>query len=235
MGRAPLVLLPGMMCDARLFAPQAAALADVAEAWTGDIGRSTSVEAIARDVLTEAPFDRFALAGLSMGGIVSMAILRIAPERVTRLALLDTNHRAETPERQAAREPQIARAKAGALREVLVDEMKPNYLGPARRDDAALLDLLLAMGLDLGPDVFERQSLALRDRPDSTEALRAYPGPSLVLCGRHDALCPPERHAEMAGLLASARLEVIEEAGHLPTLETPDAVSLALRDWISRA
>ncbi|KAA2244243.1 alpha/beta fold hydrolase [Salinarimonas soli] len=232
--RAPLVLLPGMMCDARLFAPQVSALSDVAEPWVGDIGGADSIEALAGDILARAPFDRFALAGLSMGGIVAMAILRAAPERVERLALLDTNHRAETPERRALRGPQIERARAGELRVLLVDEMKPAYLGPAHRADAGLLDLILAMGLDLGPAIFERQSVALRDRPDATEALRAYGGPSLVLCGRHDALCPPERHAEIAGLLGNARLTVIEGAGHLPTLEEPEAVTSALRLWLAR-
>jgi pimeloyl-ACP methyl ester carboxylesterase len=221
-----------MMCDARLFASQIADLGDVAEPWVGDIGGADDMGELARIVLAAAPFDRFALAGLSMGGIVAMAILAQAPERVERLALLDTNHRAETPERRALRAPQIARARAGELRALLVDEMKPAYLGPAHRTDAALLDVILAMGLSLGPGVFERQSIALRNRPDATEPLRAYAGRSLVLCGRHDILCPPERHAEIAGLLPDANLAIVEGAGHLPTLEEPAAVTAALCSWL---
>ncbi|HEY8380627.1 MAG TPA: alpha/beta hydrolase [Microvirga sp.] len=228
--RPPLVLLPGMMCDGRLFEPQVAALGGAI--LVGDITRSDSVSALAEDVLADIPYPRFALAGLSMGGIVAMQVVAKAPDRVTHLALLDTNHLAETPERQALREPQIARVREGRLREVLVDEMKPNYLGPAHRDDAALLDRVLAMGIDLGPAVFERQSRALRDRPDATEALRRFAGPSLVLCGRHDRLCPVERHEAMAALLERARLAVIEEAGHLTTLEAPDAVSEHLARWL---
>lgn len=229
-----LVLIPGMMCDARLLGPQLTALAGAADIWVADITRSADMASIGRDVLADCPFERFCVAGLSMGGIVAMELLRQVPDRIAGLALLDTNHRAETPERRAARAPQIARAKAGRLREVLIEEMKPNYLAPPNRTNAALLDLVLAMGLDLGPDVFERQSLALRDRPDSAAALAAYGGPALVLCGRHDALCPPERHREIAALLAAADLAILEDAGHLTTLESPAAVNAHLSAWLQR-
>ena len=224
-----------MMCDRRLFAPQLTALAGAADIWVADITRSADMGQLGRDVLADCPFERFCVAGLSMGGIVAMELLRQAPERIAGLALLDTNHRAEAPERRAARAAQIARARAGRLREVLVEEMKPNYLAPANRSNAALLDLVLAMGLALGPDVFERQSLALRDRPDSAGTLAAYGGPALVLCGRHDSLCPPERHREMASLLAASDLAVIEDAGHLATLESPAAVNAHLSAWLRRS
>jgi pimeloyl-ACP methyl ester carboxylesterase len=230
--RVPLVLLPGMMCDARLFGPQLQALAGVADIWVGDITRQRTTEALAEAVLRQAPFDRFALAGLSMGGIVAMAMVSQAPERIARLGLLDTNHLAEAPERQALRQPQIDRALAGELRSVLIDEMKPNYLAPEHRNDGALLDLVLAMGLDLGPRVFERQSLALRDRPDASATLQRYEGPTLLLCGEHDRLCPPERHRTMAGLLRHADLTVVKGAGHLTTLEAPLAVNAALERWL---
>jgi pimeloyl-ACP methyl ester carboxylesterase len=232
--RTPLVLLPGMMCDARLFEPQIKALSEVADIWVGDITRHRTMEALAAAVLNEAPFPRFALAGLSMGGIVAMRVLAQASGRVTRLGLLDTNHFAEAPERQALRQPQIDRAKAGQLRAVLVDEMKPNYLGPTHRTDQVLLDRVLAMGMDLGPEVFERQSLALRNRPDSSETLASYDGLTLLLCGEHDALCPPARHAAMAGLLRNADLVIVAGAGHLTTLEEPATVNEALRAWLLR-
>lgn len=232
--RAPFVLLPGMMCDGRLFAPQVEALKDAAEIVVGDVTGYSTMENLAMHVLAQVPFDRFALAGLSMGGIVAMAIAGQAPERVLGLALLDTNHRPDPPERRAVRARQIARARAGLLRAVLVEEMMPNYLGPAHQNDRELLDEVLAMGLDLGPDVFERQSLALRDRPDQTPVLRAYAGDSLVLCGRHDRLCPPDRHAEIALLIPRATFLVIEDAGHLPTLEAPEATTAALRAWLAR-
>ncbi|MEL6437617.1 MAG: alpha/beta fold hydrolase, partial [Pseudomonadota bacterium] len=155
-----------------------------------------------------------------------------APERVARLALLDTNPRAETPEFGARRQPQIEKVMAGGLRGVMRDEMKPNYLfdGPRK---AAILDLCMAMAEQHGAAAFVRQSRALQTRPDQTATLRAYSGKALVLCGRHDALCPVSRHEEMAGLLANARLMVVEDAGHMPTLEQPDLVNAALAAWLA--
>lgn len=227
----PLVLIPGMMCDARLFAPQVAALSHGRAILHAPLLGDT-VEEIARDVLATAP-PRFALAGLSMGGIVAMEALRRAPERVARLALMDTNARAESPEVAARREPQIEAVRAGRLGSVMREEMKPNYLapGPGR---GAVLDLVMEMALAQGAEPFVRQSRALQSRPDAREALRGWPGPALVLCGRHDALCPVFRHEEIAGLLADAELRVVENAGHLPTLEAPGEVTAAMERWLAR-
>lgn len=188
------------------------------------------MQALAADVLDHAP-KCFALAGLSMGGIVAMEILRQAPGRVDRLALLDTNPLAETPEMQARRGPQIAAAKAGDFARIMRDEMKPNYLAN-KANRAAILDLCMTMAMDLGADVFARQSRALRDRTDQTQTLRRFEGRSLVLCGRHDIPCPVERHELMHQLLPGSRLDIIEDAGHLTTLETPDAVIRSLRTWL---
>lgn len=123
------------------------------------------------------------------------------------------------------------KARAGRMAEVMRDEMKPNYLadGP---DKQGLLDLCMEMALDFGAEVFIRQSIALRDRPDQTETLKAFDGPALVLCGRHDALCPVARHELMAGLLPNALLEIVEGAGHLPTLEKPNETNMALARWL---
>ncbi len=226
----PLVLLPGMMCDARLFFPQIGAISGRRAVMTAAVGGADTMSALAREVLAHAP-PRFALAGLSLGGILAMEVLRQAPDRVERLALLDTNPRAETDAARARRLPQIAAVRAGRLREVMRDEMKPNYLvdGPGK---AAILDLCMAMALDLGEQVFVNQSMALRDRPDQQDTLRAFAGPALVLCGRHDALCPVERHELMQGLLVNSRLQIIENAGHLPTLEQPQATTAALIRWL---
>ena len=222
----PLVFLPGMMCDARLFQPQMNALGGVCLPIAG----ADSVEALAEQVLAEAP-ERFALAGLSMGGIVAMEVVRQAPDRVTRLALMDTNPLAESDTVKARRFPQMDKVRAGGLASVMRDEMKPNYLADTP-NRAAILDLCMEMALDLGPQVFLRQSTALMNRPDQSETLKAFNKPALVLCGRHDALCPVHRHELMAGLLPKATLTIIETAGHLPTLETPDQTTEALTAWL---
>ncbi len=230
----PLVLIPGMMCDARLFAPQIATLSAGRTIQVATITEADSISQLARQVLTDAP-PRFALAGLSMGGIVAMEILRQAPERLERVALLDTNHRAEAPDRQALRGPQVERVFQGALRQVLIEEMKPLYLGPEKRGDEAILGCALDMAVALGPAVFARQSEALRTRPDQTETLRAAEVQALVLCGEHDLLCPVERHQEMAALMPRARLEIVAGAGHLSTLERPAETTAALNEWLCRA
>ncbi len=225
----PLVLIPGMMCDARMWGGLPIHLYPRAVEHFLPIGADT-VETLAAQALRHAP-PVFALAGLSMGGIVAMEILRQAPERVARLALLDTNPRAETPEMQASRAPQIARALAGGLAGVMRDEMKPNYLsqGP---DRAAILDLCMDMALTLGPDIFARQSRALRERPDQQAALRAFEGPALVLMGEDDRLCPRGRHELIHALIPQSRFAVIGGAGHLPTLEKPAETAAEIVRWL---
>jgi pimeloyl-ACP methyl ester carboxylesterase len=226
----PLVLIPGMMCDARM--------------WGGLPGRqgrrmvihapcteADTVGELASLILADAPL-RFALAGLSMGGIVAMEIVRQAPERVERLALLDTNPFAEQEAVQAGRQRQIDRALTGDLAGVMRDEMKPNYLAPGPHN-SAVLDLCLDMALALGPEVFARQSRALRDRPDQCATLATFTGPTLVLMGRHDKLCPLDRHEAMHRLMPQSRFVVIEEAGHLPTLEQSEATAKSLHEWLT--
>ncbi|MBX3567816.1 MAG: alpha/beta fold hydrolase [Rhizobiaceae bacterium] len=225
----PLVLIPGMMCDWRLFSPQLAALGRrpvlLAAATEGD-----TMQDLAARILAVAP-PRFAVAGLSMGGIVAMEMLAQAPERIDRLALLDTNPRAEAPEVRARRLPQIDKARRGGLRAVMRDEMKPNYLadGP---DRDRILDLCMEMAMALGAEVFVNQSRALAGRADRQEALRAFGGPALVLMGAEDRLCPRDRHELMHGLMPKSRLVVVEGAGHLPSLEQPAAVTEAMLRWL---
>ena len=225
----PLVLIPGMMCDARMWGGIPAALhpRPIAHMIPTD---ADSMAELARRLLRDAP-PRFALAGLSMGGILAMEVLAQAPHRVERLAVLDTNPRAELPDVQARRRPQIVRAMTGGLRSVIRDEMKPNYLarGPGKK---GILDLCLDMALSLGPEVFARQSLALRDRNDRQDALAAFKGPALVLMGVEDRLCPRDRHELMHALMPQSRLVIVEGAGHLPTLERPIETTSALRRWL---
>ncbi|MDB9860434.1 alpha/beta hydrolase [Amylibacter sp.] len=226
----PLVLLPGMMCDERLFAYQINELSKRREVHFAKITDHETISELASDVLNNAP-PVFALAGLSMGGIVAMEIVSQAPERVERLALLDTNPLAELPDVLKRRGPQIDAIKNGQLKEIIRDEMKPNYLFDGVRK-TEILKLCMDMALDIGPDAFIRQSIALRDRVDQKNTLGSYKRPALVLCGRHDVLCPLERHELMHTLLENSKLEIIEDAGHLPTLEQPKITTMALASWL---
>ena len=228
----PLVLLPGMMCDARLYFPQLAAFSHERPITVAPIGNHDTVSALAAEVLAHAPA-RFALAGLSMGGIVAMEVIRQAPDRVTRLALLDTNPKAEAEAIKHMREPQIAQVQNGQLRDVMRDVMKPNYLTDGPRTEQ-ILDLCMAMAETCGPDVFIRQSRALQSRPDQQDTLRQVRVPTLILCGEDDALCPIHRHTLMHDLVAGSKLEIITKAGHLPTLEQPDATNKALSRWLTQ-
>lgn len=227
----PLLLLPGMMCDARLFESQIAAFSLSRPVMVAPLTGQTSFAELAAEILLHAP-PRFALAGLSMGGIVAMEIVRQTPDRVTRLALMDTNPLAELPERAAERDSQIERVQTQGLRSVMREEMKPNYLtdGPNKE---ALLNLCMAMAEDLGEKVFEDQSRALQQRSDQCDTLRGVKVPALILCGEDDQLCPVERHEMMRDLIAGAQLTVIPGAGHLPTLEQPQHTNEALGEWIN--
>ncbi len=225
----PVVLLPGMMCDARLWGPVMGAFAGRA-VLHAPLNEASTTAGLAQAVLALAP-PRFALCGLSMGGIVAMEMLAQAPDRIERLALMDTNPLAETSEVQARRGPQIARAMAGGLQDVMRQEMKPNYLADSPRK-AAILDLCMDMALALGPDVFSRQSQALQDRPDRTATLAGFSGPALVLMGEADKLCPRDRHDLMHRLMPQSLLVVIAGAGHLPVLEQPVPTTDALIRWL---
>lgn len=231
MSREPLVLLPGMMCDGRMFAPQIAALKDIAECHIGDIGGADNMCDIAQQVLAQAPH-KFALAGLSMGGIVAMEVVRQAPDRVTRLALLDTNARAELEEVKASRAAQIEAVLAGKLEQFLREHMLPRYFS-AQQPRPQLEQLCVDMALSLGEDVFVRQSLALQDRPDQQSTLSSFNKPCLVLMGEDDELCPLDRHENMMALLPQAVFVKIAKAGHIPTLEQPAATNAALKQWLS--
>ncbi len=228
---APLVLLPGMMCDARLFTPVIERLSSTRPIMCFPLTGSHSIQGLAETVLRHAP-PSFVLAGLSMGGIVAMEMIKKAPTRIERLALLDTNCSAENADKAATRAPQIEAVKAGGLWAVMRDEMKPNYLtdGPER---GRILDLCMQMAMDLGPDVFVAQSESLRDREDYAQTLTQVNVPSLVLCGEDDELCSVAKHETMHELLPNSTLTVVPNAGHLVVLEQPDAACDALLKWLS--
>jgi pimeloyl-ACP methyl ester carboxylesterase len=227
-----LVLVPGLLCDSLLWKAQIEALEGQAACWVADHTRSETMAGVAADVLRDAPFERFALAGLSMGGYVALEIVRQTADRVDRLALLDTSARADTPEQRNRREGLISLAQRGRFVGV-TQALLPLLLHRARLGDEKLVDTVKRMASNIGKEGFIRQERAIMSRPDSLPLLPAISCPSLILCGRQDALTPLERHEEMAGAIPGARLRVIEDCGHLSTLERPAEVSEALRRWLS--
>ena len=229
----PVLFIPGMMLDARLYASQVAGIGRTHRVIVGALTGPETIEGLAIGLLASAPA-LFALVGLSMGGIVALEIMRRAPERVTHLALLDTTPFADAPERRTVRLEQIARVERGELREVLSTSMKPLYLASKNRLRRDLLEPILQMGIDLGPEIFRAQSLALRNRRDYRDVLDNICCPTLVLCGREDQLCPLDRHVLMAERIPKADLVVLSETGHLSALESPQSVTRMLQALLDR-
>ena len=233
MGNPTVLFVPGMLLDGRMYSQQIAVLSLAHACLVGDISRSDTIERLAQDVLADAPA-RFALVGLSMGGIVALEVYHQARERITHLALLDTTPYADRPDRSELRLEQIAAVERGELAALLHSSLKPQYLAARNRQATALLQPILQMGLDLGPDVFRRQSLALRSRTCKRELLPSIDCPTLVLCGREDQLCPVQVHLEMAASIPHADLTVLSGTGHISTMEAPEAVTGALQQLLRR-
>ena len=202
----------------------------------GDISLSDSIAAIANDVLQQAP-QKFALAGLSMGGIVAMEIMRQAPARVERLALLNTSYGSEPEEKQVIRRQQIEQVNAhgfAGLLKMVEEYYFPFYVAKRHLSNADIKQTVMNMAERAGINAFNNQWNALLHRVDSTETLQKISVPTLVLCGDEDVLCKPKVHREMADLIKNSHLEIIPDCGHLSTLEDPDAVNRALRQWLKR-
>jgi len=229
--KIPLLLLPGLLCDQQLWAPQIEALSDVAEPLVADLTQDDSFPAMARRLLAEAP-TQFALAGLSMGGYVAQEVIRQAPKRVLKLALLDTSARSDTPEQSQRRRDLIMLSERGQFHGVTA-RLLPNLIHPDRLGDAALVNTIVAMAGAVGRNGFLRQETAILARPDGRTDLARVVAPALVLCGREDLLTPLALHEEMAALIPGATLRVIEHCGHMTTLERPDAVNEAMRAWLT--
>ncbi len=228
--KTALVLVPGLLCDQRLWQHQVENLGDLAEPVVADVTGSDTIDGLAHAVLRAAP-DRFVLAGLSLGGYVALGIIRAAPERVMRLALLDTSARADTPEQTAARLELIELAQGGRFEEV-PQRLLPSFVHPRRLDDAALTSAVVGMARAVGPEAFVRQERAIIKRPDARQYLAAISCPTLVLCGREDALTPLYLSEELADGIPDARLRVIEHCGHLSTIERPEEVTAGMRGWL---
>ena len=228
--KIPLVLIPGLLCDAALWAHQIEHLDGIAESLVGDTRQDETIAGMAKTVMASAP-DKFALAGLSMGGYICFEIMRQAPERVTKLALLDTAALPDSEERRQQRLELIKLAEIGEFKGV-APRLLPQFIHPDRLQDGKLTDAIMDMTQRVGRDAFLRQQHAIMGRADSRPMLAEIKVPTLVLCGGQDALTPVERHEEIAAGIAGARLCVIEDCGHMSTMERPQAVTVMLRDWL---
>ncbi|WP_116472989.1 alpha/beta fold hydrolase [Zobellella maritima] len=233
MSRIPLLLLPGTLCNHRLWAHQVLHLSDIAQPMVMDVGSHPSTESQARQLLQQAP-SRFALAGLSYGGILALEVMRQAPERISHLALLNTNARPDIPENEASRRRQLQHAQRQGLESLLRETLIPLYLHEDNRDNSPLIQTIVDMAVACGMEVFYNQLEAVRTRADSRPTLGAIHCPTLVLGGKEDVICNPDRHQEMAEEIPDARLVLLERCGHLSTLEQPEVVTAELRAWLSR-
>lgn len=225
-----LVLCPGLLNDARVFAPQMAALDGRADIVVADVAAHDSLVGMAETALSRAPA-RFALAGFSMGGYVALEMVRLAPERVTRLALLDTTARPDTPEQTAQRRALLRLAEIGKFRGV-TPRLLPRLVHASRLDDPAVTGPIFAMAADIGREGFLRQQVAIMGRPDNRPLLASIRVPTLVLCGRDDQLTPPALSQEMAAAVPGARLVLADSCGHVSPLERPEVVTPALAAWL---
>jgi pimeloyl-ACP methyl ester carboxylesterase len=229
----PILALPGLTNDQRLWQHQAAALGGAHPITSFALAPHATMGELAEMALARAPAGRFALFGLSMGGYCAFEVLRRAPERVAALALLDTSARPDTPEQTALREQAI---QASALDyRAAIDAFLPRLVHPSRLADPALMPTLRAMALDLGREAYVRQQHAIIGRADSRPTLATIRCPTLVLCGRDDALTPLALHEEMHAGIAGSRLVVLETCGHMSPLERPDDVTRALRELLAAA
>lgn len=230
-GRPALLLFPGLLCDGRLWRDQVAALSETVRCVVADCTLDDTLDGMARRALDRMD-GPFALAGLSMGGYAALALLRIAPARVTRLCLMATGARADTPEQARRRRSLMALVARSSRFRGVTPRLLPMLLHPDRLSDAALAAEVSAMAERVGQDAYLRQQAAILGRPDSRPGLPGVVVPTTLVVGDGDQLTPPDLSREMARLIPGAALHVMEGAGHLPPLERPDATTALLRGWL---
>jgi len=229
--RPALLLVCGHLCDARMWAQQVAALADLADVRPLVLAAKPSVAELAAELLAAAP-PRFALAGFSLGGYVTFEIVRQARERIERLAFIDTSARADTPEQHEQRLANVAAARAGKLDEV-VDAFLERMRGPTMDAHPERMAQVAAMMRGNARRMYDAQQRAILSRPDSRALLPTIGVPTLVASGEHDAAIPLEVAKEIADGIPGAAWTPIAHAGHMVTYEQPEVVNAALRRWLS--
>lgn len=223
-------LLPGLLCDRSLWRHQLEVMSADHDLRVADLSAGDSMEVYADNILAHAP-EKFSVAGLSMGGYVALEIMRKAPQRVERLALLDASPYADLPEHRDFREGSMKMAKEKGIGEV-IDAVLPRLIHPSRYEDEELVKVIDAMAHRVGVDGFLKQQTALLNRDDYYNGLANVDCPTLVAVGKQDGMTPPRISREMVEVLSNAALVEIENCGHLSTLEQPEAVTALLRYWL---
>ena len=232
MTKRKLILIPGLLCDFRLWQPQIDAFSDLADIIIGDTFKDDSISGMAKRIIDQAEDDDFALAGLSMGGYVAMEIMRQVPDQVRGLALLDTSARGDEDLQKRRRRGLINLASQGKFFGV-TPRLLPMLIHPNHMENQELTDLVVGMAAHVGKERFISQQTAIMNRVDSKKDLTAYSCPTLVICGRQDEITPLPLSEEMASAIPGARLHIIEECGHLTSLEKPEEVNQEMKSWFT--
>lgn len=226
----PVLLLPGLLCDAALWQNQIKSLKDIADCQVMDTTKHDRIDALARAVLAEAP-PQFAMAGLSMGGYVALEIMRQAPDRVLKLCLLDTSARPDTAEQSRKRKLTLAMAKSGKFKGV-TPSLLPALIHPDRLEDKELTHIVTTMAERMGSAAFHNQQTAIINRVDSRPFLKNILCPTRLIVGAEDAITPPDIMREIHEAIKGSRLNILKNCGHLSTLEKPDEVNELMRIWL---
>lgn len=225
-----LLFIPGTLGNALLFRHQLASLTDLADCHVADSSRSDSLTEMAKLLLADMPA-RFAVLGLSYGGILAFEMWRQDPKRISRLILMNTTYKAPSEQTRASQERFVGMAVLGRFDAITTDFLTDAMLHPNHARQPQLRQTVLEMARAVGRDGFVRQVNAQLARPDSTPNLPRIRCPTLLIAGQEDSICPPALHQDMARLIPGARLEILEQCGHLSTLEQPDAVNRVIRNW----
>lgn len=231
MGKEPLILLPGTLCDERLWESQLNGLADVADITIGDTTKQSSIEGLAQDVLTKAP-PKFSLAGLSLGGIVALEIMRISPDRVNKLALLSSNPFPPKAEQQQTWQKFIKMTENNQFIDITKEYLLPVLVNEENQSNQ-MVNTIIQMAENIGPKAYLNQLRAVMDREDQTSILSTITCPTLLMVGAKDVVCPITMTEYMKNIIPNSEMKTVENAGHLVTLEKSAEVTKTMRNWIS--
>ena len=225
-----LLMIPGTLCDASLFKYQITGLQAIANCKVVSNSSSDDLQEVAAHILSET-LGNFSVMGLSYGGIIAFELWRQAPERINKLILMDTNHKKPSEKTRMTQQRFIGMSYLGEFREITTHFLKDTLLHPDHAKELEMRETVLNMALNVGRDAFFNQVKAQLARPDSSKDLPNIKCPTLIIVGRQDLVCPIELHEEMATLIPNSTLKIIDNCGHLSTLEQPDVVNEIIKKW----